>query len=326
MTDKSERLSSNIPVLPYYEIKGQESLKVALEISYIAGPRIGGILISGERGTGKTTIVRSFSKMMFDDLPITLPINATEDRVVGGWEIQSIMAGEAKQRKGLLANSDGKMLYVDEINLLDDHIVNIILDTTATGILSVQRQGIDIPAEKTSFILVGTMNPEEGHLRPQLLDRFGLMVNVVTEPERRIDILNAVLKFDLFLSEFDENSPEKTDEYNELHKNQPKKNKLEWAKKELSKIEIHEPVIFKCIELAERFEAVGHRADYILALSARAMAAREAADDINEGKNKIEVTKEHLGAVARMALEHRRKDRKKWSEADDDVVSDILGL
>lgn len=325
MTEKSEISSSNIPVLPYYEIKGQKSLKLALEIAYIVGPRIGGVLISGERGTGKTTIVRSFSKMMFDDLPITLPINATEDRVVGGWDIQSIMTGKADKRNGLLADSDGKMLYVDEINLLDDHIVNIILDTTATGILSVQRQGIDIPAKKTSFILVGTMNPEEGHLRPQLLDRFGLMVNVVTEPDQRMDILNAVLKFDLFLSEFDENSPEKIHEYNELHKNQSKKNKLEWAKENLYKTKIHETVISKCIELAESFEAVGHRADYILALSARAMAAREAADDIKD-ENKIEVTKKHLGAVARMALEHRRKDRKKWSKTDDDLVSDILGL
>src|SRR5207248_7357981 len=155
------------------------------------------VLISGERGTGKSTIVRAFAQMMYDDLPVTIPINATEDRVVGGWQIDELMRTNAKPQKGLLKEADGKLLYVDEVNLLDDHIVNIILDVTSTGVLVVEREGQDIQ-EPVQFTLVGTMNPEEGGLRPQLLDRFGLMVRVVAEanPEQRRQILQTVLAFD----------------------------------------------------------------------------------------------------------------------------------
>lgn len=321
---ESEQTANDIPVMHYSEIQGQEMLKSALEIAYITGPRrIRGVLISGERGTGKSTIVRSFSKMMYDALPVTLPINATEDRVVGGWDIKKIMAGEAKQRDGLLKLANGKIFYIDEVNLLDDHIVNIILDTAATGILSVQRQGIDIPATKTEFILVGTMNPDEGTLRSQLLDRFGLMVSVVTEPDRRADILNAVLKFDEMLSE---KSVETLKAYNESHRAQPDRKKLEWARENLSKAEIKPPVIGKCIELAEEFEAVGHRADYVLALATRAEAVREAWEVKKLQNGEITVEKRHLKAVARMALEHRRKGGRKWSEKDDKAIEDILGL
>ncbi len=325
MTDKSKQMVNEIPIIRYSDIQGQKALKTALEIAYITGPRIGGVLISGERGTGKSTIVRSFSKMTFDVLPVTLPINATEDRVIGGWDIKAIMAGEARQRDGLLVNANGKILYIDEVNLLDDHIVNIILDTAATGILSVQRQGIDIPAIKTEFILVGTMNPDEGILRNQLLDRFGLMVNVVTEPDQRANILDTVLKFDRKLSEI-EKSNQKLKEYNESHKTQPDKEKLEWARDNLSRTEIIEPIIKKCVELAEKFEAVGHRAEYMLALAARAMAVLDASKTMNENKERIRVTKMHLAMVCRMALEHRRKDKQKWSKDDNKDVSNILGI
>ncbi|KPA17574.1 magnesium chelatase [Candidatus Magnetomorum sp. HK-1] len=325
MTAESEQMESNIPVLYYSDIRGQNTLKTALEIAYITGPRIGGVLISGERGTGKSTIVRSFSKMMFDVLPVTLPINATEDRVVGGWDIKAIMAGEAKQRKGLLKEANGKILYIDEVNLLDDHIVNIILDTTATGILSVQRQGIDIPATKTEFILIGTMNPDEGFLRPQLLDRFGLMVSVITEPEQRANILDTVLKFDMKLTEI-EKSDIKLKEYNEGHKTQSDREKLKRARENLSKTLIKGPLIKKCVELAENFNAIGHRAERYLALAARAMAALEATETMNGNQKKIEVGLNHLAMVSRMALEHRGKDKRRWSGEDNKDVLNILGL
>ncbi len=164
---------SAIQILPYTLIVGQEKIKLALELAYIA-PRIGGVLLSGQRGTAKSTAVRAFSMMIYDRLPVTLPINATEDRVVGGWEINQLMKGEPKWQEGLIQEAaKDKLLYIDEVNLLDDHIVNIILDVSSTGVLVVQRDG-QRREEAVSFNLVGTMNPEEGGLRPQLLDRFWL--------------------------------------------------------------------------------------------------------------------------------------------------------
>jgi magnesium chelatase subunit I len=187
-----------IPILPYSRIVGQEQIKLALEIAYVAPQRLGGVLISGQRGTGKSTAVRAFAQIVDGQLPVTLPINATEDRVVGGWKIDALMRSESTWQPGLLEEANGRLLYVDEVNLLDDHIVNIILDVTSTGVLVVQRDGQNKQSEKVAFTLVGTMNPEEGGLRPQLLDRFGLMVSVAaeTDAEKRLAILQNVLAFD----------------------------------------------------------------------------------------------------------------------------------
>jgi magnesium chelatase subunit I len=187
-----------IPILPYSQIVGQEQIKLALEIASVAPQRLGGVLISGQRGTGKSTAVRAFAQMVYNQLPVTLPINATEDRVVGGWKIDALMRSESTWQSGLLEEANDRLLYVDEVNLLDDHIVNIILDVTSTGVLVVQRDGQNREPEKIAFTLVGTMNPEEGGLRPQLLDRFGLMVSVAaeTDAEKRLAILQNVLAFD----------------------------------------------------------------------------------------------------------------------------------
>src|SRR5258708_34450536 len=196
--DNDEVLRS---VLPYAYIVGQEKLKLALELAYVA-PRIGGVLISGKRGTAKSTTVRAFAIMMYNDLPITIPINATEDRVVGGWEVHDLMQGKTTKMPGLLEEANEKVLYIDEVNLLDDHIVNIILDVTSTGKLVIQREGLD-EQHDVRTTLVGTMNPEEGGLRPQLLDRFGLMVAVEGETSRdmRLAILDTVLRFDRAVSQ-----------------------------------------------------------------------------------------------------------------------------
>src|SRR5262245_5960358 len=127
-----------LPLMPYTSIVGQTQLKKALALSYIE-PRISGVLISGERGTGKSTTVRGFAKLGFGAFPVTLPINATEDRVVGGWKVKELFKDTIKEsddleQEGLLVEASKKgMLYVDEVNLLDDHIVNIILDVTSTG-------------------------------------------------------------------------------------------------------------------------------------------------------------------------------------------------
>ena len=313
--------TKNIPILPYSKVVGHENLKMALEIAYIAGtksenagPGLGGVLISGHRGTGKSTAVRAFAQMMYGGLPVTLPINATEDRVVGGYKIDALMKSEPVLQEGLLAQANGKILYIDEVNLLDDHIVNIILDTAATGILSVQRQGIDIPSAETRFTLVGTMNPEEGYLRPQLRDRFGLMVHIVTHPEHRAEVLRTVLAFDTALS---------TDEENDFlvvgrQKDEKIKRKLNQARNRQKTVAIPETIVTKCIELAETFKAVGHRADFFLALAARAQAARVGA---------AKVAPVHLRDVAPLVLTHRRQEQSEhWFATDNEQVAEILGV
>ena len=187
--------ADRVTLLPYSLIVGQEQPKQALELSYVA-PRIGGVLIRGDRGTGKSTAVRSFAQMVYGKLPVTLPINATDDRVVGGWAIDQLMVKRTPVRQpGLLEEANKSVLYIDEVNLLEDHIVNLILDVASTGQLSVQYESQD-ENRQISFVLVGTMNPEEGFLRPQLLDRFGLMVDVAAQADQRAEILRTVLAFD----------------------------------------------------------------------------------------------------------------------------------
>lgn len=159
------RAAEGVHILPYSRVVGQEDLKLALELNHVV-PRIGGVLVAGPRGTAKSTLVRAFALMAHGELPVTLPINATDDRVLGGWDLHALIHGEAVPRPGLLEEADDKgLLYVDEVNLLDDHLVNIILDVVSTGVLSVQREGL-ATAKHLSFGLVGTMNPEEGDCVP----------------------------------------------------------------------------------------------------------------------------------------------------------------
>ncbi|WP_013320646.1 AAA family ATPase [Gloeothece verrucosa] len=310
---------SPIPILPYSRIVGQEQLKLALEIAYIA-PRLGGVLISGHRGTGKSTAVRAFSQMLYGDLPVTLPINATEDRVVGGWKIDELMQSKAVWQAGLLEEAAKKLLYVDEINLLDDHIVNIILDVTSTGVLVVQREG-QSEQKALSFTLVGTMNPEEGGLRPQLLDRFGLMVSVTAEMEeqRRLAILQNVLAFEEALVQLD---LENKSEFLELAKkeNQEKVQQLKAAKEKVYSIKVASKALNQCITLGKRFQVEGNRGDFILAMAARACAALQGAETVNS---------EHIRAVVPLALQHRRPEMAQsnqgvWHDQDNETVAEIL--
>lgn len=313
----------NIPILPFSYIVGQKQLKLALKLAYIA-PKIGGVLVSGHRGTGKSTAVRAFGRMMNDDgkLPVTLPINATEDRVVGGWRIDELMKQVASWRDGLLVEANKGMLFIDEVNLLDDHIVNIILDTTATGILTIQRD--DRSDEKAvSFGLVGTMNPEEGGLRPQLLDRFGLLVSVHTEndPEIRSDILNMVIQFDQ-ACRMEKPDLESKFYRDGLEQDKEMKTVLNDARDNLDEVDLPKDIIKKCIELArsEWFHAEGHRADYVMALAARANAALH-------GKEIVSV--EHLESVVPLAIQHRREkflqtSALDWSNDDRREMEKIL--
>src|SRR5512141_184518 len=223
------------PIFPFTAIVNQEKMKRALVLNAI-NPLIGGVLIRGERGTAKSTAVRALAALLpeievvadcrfscnpnnghlCDEcaervqaglvLPIgrrkvrlvDLPVSATEDRVVGTLDIETaIKKGEKKFEPGVLAAANRGILYVDEVNLLDDHVVDLLLDSAAMGVNVVEREGISFqhPAQ---FVLVGTMNPEEGELRPQLLDRFGLAVEIrgIPDAEARVEIIERRLAYE----------------------------------------------------------------------------------------------------------------------------------
>lgn len=311
-----------IPILPYSCIVGQEQIKLALEIAYVAPQRLGGVLISGQRGTGKSTAVRAFAQMVYGQLPVTLPINATEDRVVGGWNIDALMRSESKWQPGLLEEANDRLLYVDEVNLLDDHIVNIILDVTSTGVLVVQRDGHNKQPQKVAFTLVGTMNPEEGGLRPQLLDRFGLMVSVAAETDvaKRLAILQNVLAFDQAVSALGQAG---TSDWLDRarQQDQEKFERLKQAKEKLDSVEVSPEILGLCIKLSGEFQAEGNRGDYVLAMAAKARAALEGVS---------QVTRSHLKAVAPLALQHRRpqmaqSSQEVWNDRDRETLDQLLG-
>ncbi|MFE7328728.1 ATP-binding protein [Streptomyces sp. NPDC057565] len=305
-----------IPILPYSRIVGQEELKLALELNFI-DPRIGGVLITGQRGTAKSTVVRAFALMSGGELPVTLPINATDDRVLGGWELDALMRGEAKEQPGLLeAAHDKGLLYVDEVNLLDDHLVNIILDVVSTGVLSVQREGIDT-ARHLSFGLVGTMNPEEGSLRAQLLDRFGLMVTTAElDIEARHRMITTVLTFEEELA--DEASLWRAAA--EAGNAKLRKTLLA-ARKRLTQVEFDESVSRLCAEAAERMGALGQRGDLLVARTSRALAARKGAKRVEPAD---------VRRVLPLALRHRRPESAHggvfaWGADEDALVADLFG-
>lgn len=307
-------------ILPYTAIVGQKQLKLALELAYIA-PRIGGVLISGQRGTAKSTTVRAFACMVYAHLPVTIPINATEDRVVGGWQVQDLIEGRAKKLPGLIEEANHKLLYIDEVNLLDDHIVNSILDVTSTGQLVIQRDGLNEQLD-VQVTLVGTMNPEEGGLRPQLLDRFGLMVDVRTlpDPATRREILRTVLQFDqaLHQEEAGQTSAFITTAQQET---QLLADELQQARGRYMHVEQKPEVEDACVRLAEYFHVEGHRADYLLALAAAAYAARYA---------QPHTTLEGLRAVAELVLRHRLTEESgvsttEWGAEHKQRVEEVLG-
>jgi magnesium chelatase subunit I len=303
-----------IQILPYSKIVGQKQIKLALEIAYVTPPRVGGVLISGKRGTGKSTAARSFAKMMYGVLPVTLPINATEDRVVGGWDINQLMKGNDDWREGLLEEANKQLLYVDEVNLLDDRIINIILDVTSTGVLVVQRDAKNRAPQKVSFTMVGTMNPEEGGLRPQLLDRFGLMVNVDTESQKkeRVDILKNIM-------DFDRETQSQDSEWLKLaHQEDAElREKLESVKNNFSQVNVPKEMMELCIDICSEFETQGNRGDYTLLMAARAQAALQ---------KKEAIDKDCLKDVAPLVIQHRRKESGQdgWTSADDNRVVEVL--
>lgn len=315
------------PVLPFTSIVGQARLKRALLASIIA-PAVGGVLIRGEKGTAKSTAVRALasllpSRAVVADCPcgcapqgplcphcaelaasgcplpvierpvrvIELPLGATEDRVVGSLDLErAVRDGVRAFQPGILAAANGNILYVDEVNLLDDHLVDIILDAAASGYNEVQREGIAY-SHPSRFTLVGTMNPEEGELRPQLLDRFGLCVEVagLGTPEERVRLMRLREQWD--------DAPR---EVEAAHSDMERLlgQRLEQARLNLRNVRMPESLLRRCAELAQEAFVAGHRADITLHTTARALAALE---------GRREVLPQDMDEAALLVLPHRRR-------------------
>ena len=265
-------------IFPFVQIEGQEDIKLAIILNLIC-PAISGVLIRGEKGTGKSTIVRGIGELMQrqgENLKvIELPINATEDRVAGSIDIERVLkTGEKVLQKGILAEADGNILYADEINLLEDYIVDLLLDAAAMGVNTIERDGISY-SHSSKFILIGTMNPEEGELRPQLLDRFGLLVDVKSEKDGHLrkEIIKKRLAF--------ENDP--VEFINASHKEEKNLiSKIKKAQKRLPLIKTTDEILDLVVSLSIGLNVDGHRGDLTLVRAAKAYAAFQERDEVTK--------------------------------------------
>jgi magnesium chelatase subunit I len=308
-----------IPMLPYSLVVGQRELRTALEIGFV-DPSVG-VLASGLRGTAKSTTIRSFALMAYGALPVTLPLGATEDRVLGGWSIDALLDSRPEWQHGLIkqaSDSPSRMLYVDEVNLLDDHLVNLVLDAASTNVLSVHRDNADRPPEAVRFALVGTMNPDEGWLRPQLLDRFGLVVSDADEitVEHRRQVLESVLRF-----EEERDDPASPLMSTARAQDEDVRRGLEKARARHRDVRVVPAAIDASARLADAFRVEGHRGEVTLLRAARAAAALAGAAEVEPG---------HLRSVAKPALIHRRPQTESgvlspWDDTDDARVAQALG-
>jgi len=311
---------------PFSAIVAQGTLKLALLLNAV-DPRVGGVLIRGEKGTAKSTAVRALgailpsvevvegcaygcdpdersnlcdecaSRLQSGPLPrvsvrpriVDLPVSATEDRLVGTLDFQAALQdGTRVFHPGLLAAANRGILYVDEVNLLDDHLVDTLLDAAAMGVNIVEREGISV-AHPARFILVGTMNPEEGDLRPQLLDRFGLCVEVeaVRDPESRVEIMRRRHESDEDPAAFVEKWSPQEDALREA---------VAAAKAMIGSVEVPDEILYAIADLSIRARVDGHRADTVMARAAAANAALE---------GRTLVTLADIERVAELVLAHR---------------------
>ena len=314
---------------PFTAIAGQEDMKLALILNLI-NPSIGGVLIRGEKGTAKSTAVRGLvhlaaemdcvegcrfrcllgdatflceecRKKISDGIKLSsvknrkkvveLPVSATEDRVVGTLDIEkAIKYGKKEFEPGILAQANNNILYVDEVNLLDDHVVDILLDSAAMGVNTVEREGVSF-SHPSRFILIGTMNPEEGDLRPQLLDRFGLVVNVIGE--RDIQTRKEIVKRRI---EYEKDKVGFSEAY--LTKEQKTREDILRAQSALSDVAINDDIYDIVAEIGIKLEVDGHRADIAVIKTATTIAAY---------MGETSVTKSHIEKAACLALPHRMR-------------------
>ncbi|AKK03390.1 ATP-binding protein [Corynebacterium epidermidicanis] len=283
-------MTAPAPSFPFAAIVGHEQLQLALILNAI-NPRIGGVVIRGEKGTAKTTTVRAFAQLIDGAPLVNLPIGATEDRVVGSLDVETVLTtGRAEFRPGLLSQADGGVLYVDEVNLLADHLIDALLDAAATGSVTVERDGIS-HSSPASFVLVGTMNPEEGELRPQLLDRFGLAVEVVAsrDVEVRAEIMRRRLAFEADPRAFVEAWAEQTASVAQ---------QIRDARSLLAEVTLDDIALQRIAHLCAAFDVDGMRADLVIARAATAHAA---------WRGVTKVTDEDIRAAAALALPHRKR-------------------
>jgi magnesium chelatase subunit D len=290
------------PDFPFSAIVGQDDLKLALVLTAI-DPMIGGVLITGERGTAKSTAARGLAALLPRTAQgkaapfVELPLGATEDRVIGSLDIsKALRDGGTELRSGLLARADGGVLYVDEVNLLPDHIVDLLLDAAAGGRVTIERDGISA-GESARFVLIGTMNPEEGDLRPQFVDRFGLCVQVrgLADHDTRIAAIRRRLAFD-------------DDPASVVEAAQPAERALREgiaaARSRLTALLITDAHLSMVAALSAEHHLDGIRGDLAIIKAARALAAWQAAPQIGE---------EHIRRAAELAVTHRTRQSKSKS-------------
>jgi magnesium chelatase subunit I len=287
------------PAFPFAALVGQARLQQALLLAAI-DPGLGGVLVSGPRGTAKSTAARALAELLPEGQLVTLPLGASEDRLIGTLDIEGALRdGSVRFSPGLLARAHRGVLYVDEVNLLPDTLVDALLDAAASGVNTVERDGIS-HSHAASFVLIGTMNPEEGELRPQLIDRFGLMVELENcfDPLVRQQIVKARLAFDLDPHGFRTACAQQQGAYVQ---------RIHAAREALPGLgfddEVHAHVSALCIAAA----VDGLRADLVMLRAARALAALEQA---------AAVTTEHVERVAEAVLQHRRHARDAASQAE----------
>lgn len=295
------------PGFPFAAIVGQERLQLALILNAIS-PRIGGVVIRGEKGTAKTTTVRAFAQLI--DAPlVNLPLGATEDRVVGSLDVETVLTtGRATFQPGLLSRADGGLLYVDEVNLLPDYLVDVLLDAASTGAVTVERDGIS-HYSSASFVLVGTMNPEEGELRPQLLDRFGLSVEVVASRDVavRAEIMRRRLAFEGSPTDFVASWANQTSSLAE---------RVVAARGRLGSVTLGNVALQRIAHLCATFDVDGMRADLVIARAAVAHAAWRGCASVED---------EDIQVAATLALPHRKR-RNPFDEPglDSSEIDDAL--
>jgi len=314
---------------PFSAIVGQELMKQALLLN-VVNPKLGGVLIRGEKGTAKSTAVRALASLLpqmdvaegcpfaCDPLGgdvcascaakaqagtlvparrrirvVDLPVGATEDRVLGTLDLEAaIKKGEKHFEPGILAEAHRGILYVDEVNLLDDHIVDVLLDAAAMGVNTVEREGVSF-SHPARFVLVGTMNPEEGELRPQLLDRFGLCVQVegILDIDSRVEVVQRRAAFEDNPAGFVQAWAERERDVS---------GRVERAQALLPRVGFADELLRLVAQIAVDMGVDGHRADLVMMKTAKTLAALDGRDL---------ATREDVGRAAELALPHRMRKK-----------------